>query len=594
MGEQLDKNRVFLMEALQELLTSGKNLLTYAMDISETIESEITTLISIGNQIPGEAINYSFIDKTNSLKGKLKKPEFEECYLELQKVLSKMIENVPITDDTIAKAMVEITDVVGLINSRITDLRNAIGDPAMTGDYVEFLAVLEEYKVNWDKTNTELKAKFDIIKAMLKGLEQIACEYSVDPVNLATGNFVYDQVDLKIGGANPLVLKRIYNSLDDSIGCFGTKWTHNLIATLYKGKKEESITIHFEDSHEEIFLKKKDNYYSSIRSDQSFITFYDETYFLQTSNYQLYQFNKNGECIEKRDSHANAIKFSYKDGNLISVLNKSGELQFSYQENGFISHVYDREGRKQMYTYDGTMLCKVEDETGASVSYLYDADGNILSVMNEQNICQVQNRFDGQGRTIRQAFPDGGIMKYEYKDKENAVLLTQQNGNQITYVHDENYHNTKIIHMDGEEQLEYDKSGRRTAYIDKKGYKIQYKYNDKGDLCKIIDPYDNYTEITYNANRKPVCVRQKDGTKKYNYYDKRGYLIKSIDSIGRKIGYCYGNQSKPKKIILPLSQTLWVIWFVTSMIPLTVFVKPLMQRVMKDSLNMIEMIELRK
>ena len=44
---------------------------------------------------------------------------------------------------------------------------------------------------------------------------------SEDPVNLSTGNFIYEHEDLKVGGAIPLSFHRYYNSKDRRSGVLG-------------------------------------------------------------------------------------------------------------------------------------------------------------------------------------------------------------------------------------------------------------------------------------------------------------------------------------------------------------------------------------
>lgn len=50
---------------------------------------------------------------------------------------------------------------------------------------------------------------------------------SSDPVNLSTGNFIYDHEDMQAGGEIPLSFHRYYNSKDTGTGTMGSCFLHN-------------------------------------------------------------------------------------------------------------------------------------------------------------------------------------------------------------------------------------------------------------------------------------------------------------------------------------------------------------------------------
>jgi hypothetical protein len=60
----------------------------------------------------------------------------------------------------------------------------------------------------------------------LKGLAK-SNAYSGDPINMSTGNFVYQKEDLVIPGAFPLRYARCYNSVQRTFSTVGLGWTHS-------------------------------------------------------------------------------------------------------------------------------------------------------------------------------------------------------------------------------------------------------------------------------------------------------------------------------------------------------------------------------
>ena len=64
--------------------------------------------------------------------------------------------------------------------------------------------------------------------AMLKGGDYSSTAFSPDPVNLSTGNFIYEKIDLDMeAGGSKFEFKRFYNSINYYKGTLGRDWIHN-------------------------------------------------------------------------------------------------------------------------------------------------------------------------------------------------------------------------------------------------------------------------------------------------------------------------------------------------------------------------------
>ena len=74
-----------------------------------------------------------------------------------------------------------------------------------TNEAIEALSILGGYI---STLPSHIRTKFEAIKG-----KAIWCAIVGDPVNAATGNFIYDHTDIKIEGRYPLEFKRFYNSL---------------------------------------------------------------------------------------------------------------------------------------------------------------------------------------------------------------------------------------------------------------------------------------------------------------------------------------------------------------------------------------------
>lgn len=79
----------------------------------------------------------------------------------------------------------------------------------------------EALAASLEKIRENQLSKNKVIEDSMLGTDPDAAEMSADPVNLSTGNFVYDHQDLIVGGEIPLVFHRYYNSKDTRVGTLG-------------------------------------------------------------------------------------------------------------------------------------------------------------------------------------------------------------------------------------------------------------------------------------------------------------------------------------------------------------------------------------
>ena len=125
------------------------------------------------------------------------------------------------------------------------------------------------------------------------GEKAAACMNSEDPVNLSTGNFIYDHEDLQIGGEIPLSFHRYYNSKDTRVGTMGCCFLHN-----YEMKVEEqpdgAVGVRLHDGQIHHF-EKTDSGYAAKDSALELLEKTDEGYKLIHVGRETSYFDKNGK-----------------------------------------------------------------------------------------------------------------------------------------------------------------------------------------------------------------------------------------------------------------------------------------------------------
>ena len=415
----------------------------------------------------------------------------------------------------------------------------------------------------------------EITLAELKGeLSEIA--KSIDPVNLSTGNFTYDKEDINLNGRYPLSFKRFYNAINDQSGSLGYDWNHNY--EIYISKSEKKVIVHLDDGREDIYgLGEDNNYYPNWPGGCTLIES-DIGYLYTTKDQKKYYFDVEGRNTRQEDLNGNGISLYYKEinenidvSNSINTDNKNTDavitpflvikaeedtgltLTFTYNSEKQLEKVTDHTGREVSYTYEDNHLKTVTNILGDITTYDYTENGKLKSVENAHGIKPVENEFDHLDRTVKQHFPDGGEMSFEYIDDENTVILTEQNGNTLRYIHDgrkrhiETVFNNEYGNYESTERSEYDDQNNKIRAYDRNGKWRNYRYDNHGNKIADIDFLANQTTFTYNDLNRLTGVRLPNGAV-YSYdYDSNGNLIKAINPLGYEQTIDYSDSIKNLK-----------------------------------------------
>lgn len=390
----------------------------------------------------------------------------------------------------------------------------------------------------------------DLIK-MLKGENEDCCDYGGDPINLATGNFVYHREYLKQKGLYPMEFKMFYNSVEQQKGVLGKGWVHNYqIGICREGQR---AVLHWSDGREDIFMKDLDGQYTHLIGKHDTLKEVEEGLCYQTIFGQTYVFNQEGRVIKAADQNGNELMYSYDaKGKLAGVKSISGEaLCYQYNADGLLETVSDCEGRTVNLSYEDDCLIQVKDEENHTFQYGYDAKGNLSQITNGRKIQSIRNEYDNEGRVTKQYYPDGGVMQIEYKDEEKILHVTEQNGNEIDYIHDERFRSVETVYTDGRIQYSYNDQNKKTQVIDKRGNRTKYDYDTAGNMTLVENPLGEKMEFEYNAMKQITEIKICGEDFQQSEYDLQGNLIKRTDALGREFAVAYLKNGKPKEIIQP-------------------------------------------
>ncbi len=561
-------DRIFQKPDIEEICTAAKRAITDTKDCISDIKQTAASISAAAGSVPAEAKVGDLAGTAGSLPGKLDKDNYDITKQKLTACHEKACSIIPAFDSQYAGEMQAITAATKNIKKVIEELQEFMLETPLTTPKNEFAALLKAKEARWKKTLERVEATLDEALANVKGAEEISTIFSYDPVNLSTGNFIYDKEDLKINGSIPFIFRRFYNSRNHYIGALGSDWNHNYEISLSFKKStlsgEEEITILLEDGKEETFLPVEKGIYTPGNQSLSILKKTEEGYSYTTLSGGIYLFDENGRYQRREDSNGQGFTLIYEDDTKtaegarpIRIQKDTGEyFALSYDEEGYLKSVADHTGRTFTYEIkDGRLMGAVRPDGGA-FAYAYDGNGKLSAVTNPRGIITVENEFDENHRTTLQKFPDGTIMSYEYDDEKKTVTLTERNGSKTIHIHDGQYRNIKNIYPDGEESFAYNSRNQKIKITDKLGNEIRLSYDNRGNLTGIINPLGTKLSITYETHNRPTNISLNGKEKQKNTFDGKGNLLETRDALGRKTCFSYNEKGLPETILQPDGSTL--------------------------------------
>ena len=531
-----------LCNELKTLLNGCKthisNMKTYAEQADEALA-----------EVPGEVRHYGAVYSVSELRSALKTEKIEDALTKLENCRVRACELIPAADTDYAAQTRELMGVTKNLQTLLEEMEQFLIHTPLTTDYSAFKKAFEEVQARWNKVTENAEKAVEKLMANIKGAETICHVFSKDPVNLSTGNFIYDRTDLEVGGREAFVFRRFYNAINDRSGVLGKDWNHNYEVHL-EFTDGEAVLLR-EDGKEERFFWEKDRYLSLFASEGT-LEKAEDGYTYRTREQKVYRFDREGMCLETETLLGGRVTFTYETEapfHLVKAEKDTGEFfAFSYGADGMLERVEDHVGRCLSYQYQGGLLKEVTLPDGNTFRYGYTPQGKLEQVENQRGIVTVENFFDEEHRTTLQKFPDGTQMSYVYDAEKKAVELTERNGSRVIYVHDDKYRDVKHIHSNGEERFAYNQNNQKTLYVDRLGNKTQYAYDPAGNLVRVIDALGNKTEIRYGEKNQPTGIRINGKDKLCGEYDAQGRLVKTRDALGNEVEITYTASGWPQTI----------------------------------------------
>lgn len=406
-----------------------------------------------------------------------------------------------------------------------------------------------EKRIDWEV----LKKRFQKIYRWISGKNLVFQICKEDPINMNTGNYIYEYEDLYIPGINRIFFRMFYNSMEkDNEGCLGKGWHHNYEIRIEKNPDTKQLMIYTGEGKQILFNSALTGIYYSVFGDRELLESDEQGYTYHLLNESRLIFDLEGKLVAQIDKNNNKNIFKYNKKGLLSEVigTNGGKLFYEYNSENSLIRVRDNIGRKIIFNYSYRKLLKFVNSSGCIYNYEYNENCK-LDVISVQGLLCVKNEYDAADRILKQTLADGSYIEMDYDDLNNRTYLRERNGNIIIYESDEKCRNRKTIYQDGEEVYEYNKQNQRTHYIDKLGNETHYRYDDRGNLIEVKNALGYKSHMKYDEKNHLICIEMADGSKEWKFYDDNGNIIKKIDALGYETLISYQDKGLPEKVILP-------------------------------------------
>lgn len=373
-----------------------------------------------------------------------------------------------------------------------------------------------------------------------------------DPINMNTGNFIYEKEDLVVPGRTTLSFRMFYNAIDTGeAGSLGKGWHHNQEWKIQGDDRRGLIYLCDGEGRRIPYRKTLEGLYTPLLGNVGLLKRESKGYCYCDSESVEYVFDEEGKLLKKADRNGNQDEYIYNSKGQLKEIHgaNGGKLYYNYNREGKLIQVKDHAGRSVAIHYRYGKLYRFVNSCDYSFTYFYNENGKLESILRPDGITALKNEYDSLDRVVKQTMPDGGVTEIKYDADNLKTYHMQPNGSMIIYESDERFRNIKTVYEDGEEMYEYNDKNLRTLSVDKLGNATKYNYDDRGNLTEIVDSMGNRVSMKYDDKNRLLSKKTPNGIAIENRYDKMGRLVETKDAEGNVKKFCYDEFSHLTKII---------------------------------------------
>jgi RHS repeat-associated protein len=271
-----------------------------------------------------------------------------------------------------------------------------------------------------------------------------------------------------------------------------------------------------------------------------------------------YQYNADGLITQQTFADGTKETFTYDArGHVLTTTDATGTTNYTYNAAGQLTSVAYPTGQTLLYSYDngGRRTRLVDSTSGFTVNYTYDALGRLASMTDAGGATLVTYKYDAVGRLAEQDDANGTYTTYAYDANGNLLHLINYGPGGVVqtrfdYTYDALNDRTGEATVDGTWTYTYDADGRLTHAVFAStnaavaNQDLSYTYDAAGNRVKTVI---NGVTTNYSINNRNEYTTV--GGTTYQY-DADGNLISQTDSSGTTT-FTYNSFSELTKVVTP-------------------------------------------
>lgn len=392
---------------------------------------------------------------------------------------------------------------------------------------------------------------------------------SLEPVDMASGAYLYNHTDLVLSGRSSLAFRRSYASNLDEDNGLGMGWSHNYDIQLEEGsngnpglgtrtpadmaamiaaqylnldllKNEDTLTgwmtvalidkwcidqlidnvvTVYTGGKIMQFVLQPDGSYSSPPGITAKLVKDGAVYRLEDWFDSVLAFNSDNRAEYQEDADGNRITFGYTDGSLTTVSNDFNQSLTLNYTGSRIDSVSDSAGRQVSYGYTDDDLTSFTDANEKLWGYGY-IDSDMTTLTNPLNITTATNTYDIFGRVATQTVPrqSGGDVTYNFYFSGFRNAEEDPEGHQLIY--------------------HFDAKGRSIADENQLGHTISRNYDGQNHIVETTGVRGNITDFEFTGHDQTKTTDALSNETNL-IYDTEHHLTDAIDPLTHTVTYGY-------------------------------------------------------
>ena len=376
--------------------------------------------------------------------------------------------------------------------------------------------------------------------------------YTGHPVDVVTGNLVFDACDLDLPGALPLRLTRSYSSTWSARDSpLGHGWSHSLDEAVwieprhlvYRAEDGRELELPRSDDPEiyvplhRLTLRRTgpDRWqiedHSGIRRDFAAIVGDPRTGVAR--------------LVQRVDRAGHSLHLRYDDRARLVSARADGdrEIRLHYGANDRLIQIDlpDPDGDGHLphirYVHDRGDLVEVHDALGQVTRYRHDRHRIVQETFPNGLSFHFEYDGDTSDAACVRTWGDGGLLDHRliYDRARRATLVINACNETTTYRADPRGLVTEITDPRGAvTRFEYDERLRLTATVDALGHVTRREYDARGNCTRTVNPDGTAMTTEYHPTFDlPVMRVDGSGGVSRSTYDTQGRVIRHTDPLGR-------------------------------------------------------------